>query len=96
MSHSINRLRRQDYAHKYEMKLLDFAEREVMFDRFMLGERMNKTEALHTIIMAEVFCVNDCATENAINKKIDLTLTKYSSCREDVKLAFNKGCKNCN
>lgn len=95
MSYALNQLRREDFASKYERKLLEYADREVMFERFMLGEKMDKTEALHTIIMAELFCTGDCEVENAIYKKINPELTEYIGCRKDVNLAFKRGCKNC-
>lgn len=60
----------ESYQKQFEEELLCFADRENVNKRFMLGEKYPTDKALHTIMMQEKMCPENCEMVDYIRDKI--------------------------
>lgn len=60
----------ETYQEKFTHKLLDFASKENIYKRFLLGDKYKETEALYTILMQKKLCPQNCEMVDYIRDKI--------------------------
>lgn len=71
MPQSIQTLNPEHYQDKYEKRLIHMAHKENLWERFMLGEKMDKDKFLHTFLMGEKVCPTSCEMSDYIWDKIE-------------------------
>lgn len=71
MPQSLQTINPQYYQEKYENKLINLAHKENLWDRFMLGEKMDKDMFLHTFLMGNKVCPSSCEMKDYIWDKIE-------------------------
>jgi hypothetical protein len=71
MPQSINTISPEYYRDKYENRLLKFVEKENMWKRFMLGEKMDEGRFLQTFMMYDKTCPESCSMLDYIWDKIE-------------------------
>lgn len=79
----------EHYQSTYENKLVDFAFKENVNRRFMVGEKMDKIEAVHTIMMSNKLCTNNCDLMEVIWREIKGKPHKKDQTRKDDLDYFN-------
>lgn len=60
----------ESYKEEYDDKLICFADKEIMNKNFLLGIKLEEDEALHTIMMQEKLCPENCEMVDYIRDKI--------------------------
>jgi hypothetical protein len=70
MPQSIQNITPEYYQDKYDDLLIKMAQKEVMKERFLLGEGLDKDKFLHTSLMQEKVCVDSCSMHEYLWKKI--------------------------
>lgn len=71
MPQSVQTLNPEHYQHKYENRLIQMAHKENLWERFMLGEKMDKDKFIHTFLMGEKVCPTSCEMKDYIWDKIE-------------------------
>lgn len=71
MPQSVQTISPEYYQEKYEKRLLNLANKENLWERFMLGEKMDKDLFLHTFFMIDKVCPINCEVYNFIWDKIE-------------------------
>lgn len=71
MAQSLQTVNPEYYQHKYETKLLKLAQKENLWQRFMLGEKMDTDVFLHTSIMLDKVYPINCEVKDYIWDKIE-------------------------
>lgn len=71
MPQSLQTINPQYYQEKYENRLINLAHKENLWERFMLGEKMDKDMFLHTFLMGDKVCPSSCEMKDYIWDKIE-------------------------